>query len=162
MVFNEQHFPFHDGFLNKRKVAETVNDPPNLLFPIVTTCTNPTNNTWRDIDNEHAAAEDQVTSNTQVSSSSDNLEEVSSRHSGSSPSSRSRGDSQIEPQQPVITTPDSHNSRSENAEEPNNQHHMMTRSKAGVSKPKRPYIGAAEKQQEEHEPETVNEALKKP
>uniref|UniRef100_A0A151UDG9 Reverse transcriptase Ty1/copia-type domain-containing protein n=2 Tax=Cajanus cajan TaxID=3821 RepID=A0A151UDG9_CAJCA len=38
---------------------------------------------------------------------------------------------------------------------------MCTRSKAGILKPKLPYIGTIEKHEEEKEPETVTKALKR-
>lgn len=42
-----------------------------------------------------------------------------------------------------------------------NTHRMCTRSKAGIHKPKLPYIGTVERHEEEKEPETVAKALEK-
>ncbi|PNY00233.1 hypothetical protein L195_g023509 [Trifolium pratense] len=37
MLFNENHFPFHDGFLNTRKPLQELTEIPSSSFPIFPT-----------------------------------------------------------------------------------------------------------------------------
>jgi len=37
VVFNEQHFPFHEGFLNKKGLVQTITDFLGFIYPISTT-----------------------------------------------------------------------------------------------------------------------------
>lgn len=155
VVFDEKHFPFQNGFLNTRKPAEPLTNSINFLFPIVTTGTTITNNAQELTDSGEATAENHATSDTDT--------HVTSNRSNNTPSSRSRSELQEEPQQVDATDSVSHNSEPENTAEPSNHHQMVTRSKNGVFKTKRPYIGAAERKQEKkQEPETVSEAMEQP
>lgn len=155
VVFDEKHFPFQNGFLNTRKPAEPLTNSTNFLFPIVTTGTTITNNAQELTDSGEATVENHATSDTDT--------HVTSNRSNNTPSSRSRSELQEEPQQVDATDSVSHNSEPENTAEPSNHHQMVTRSKNGVFKTKRPYIGAAErKQKKKQEPETVSEAMEQP
>lgn len=142
VVFNEQNFPFHDGFLNTRKPAEVTTDSINFLSPLITAGTNVINERQRPTD----VAEEESNSRHIDNITDAVAEESYSRLGANTPSSNRLGnESQMEVQETTVPIQDSHNSRPEDIVEPTNLHRMVTRSKVGVSKPKQPYIGTVER-----------------
>nr|KYP50444.1 Retrovirus-related Pol polyprotein from transposon TNT 1-94 [Cajanus cajan] len=137
VVFNEHHFPFHDGFLNTRKPAEIITDPTSLLFPISPTGSNVANEEQRLHTNNNSSSNTKSKHQVEQAENQNTIDATISQNTFA-------------------------NSRIENNIESINQHQMTTRSKMGIIKPKKPYVGAVEKTLEEQEPETTYEALENP
>lgn len=86
VVFNENHFPFQDGFLNTRKPPEILTESASFFYPLVTagnheqeisqegtaknTCTNP----------NHQVAEQQENSNQNADSNPNTLQTPTQVH----------------------------------------------------------------------------------
>jgi hypothetical protein len=169
VVFNEDHFPFHDGFLDTRNPLKTITESTTALFPLFPAGNPVTNTTNEPIGHEENSASetnpstDQLTSSDSFNGDGDDsqpmaIEDSTQRldnitrdnsddHNGDS-TETSQKSTQIEPETGVTSE-----------ENNTNTHWMRTRSKAGVYKPKQPYIGMIQGHTDDKEPESASEAL---
>lgn len=171
VVFNEDHFPFHDGFLNTRRPVEFTTHPVSFFYP--TALANNNENLGQSNLQEHEAeslGNDDDNNDINQSSSSQNSRTCSMQpnspvrtthiHEQSTKEHRTDSSSGMKPQNEEVC---SNNAATDLASaSPLNTHQMCTRSKVGIFKPKHPYVGMAEKMQQEIEPQSVNEALQRP
>jgi histone deacetylase 1/2 len=172
VVFNEDHFPFHDGFLDTRNPLKTLTESTTALFPLFPAGNAVINTTNEPIGHEENSASetnpstDQLTSSDSFNGDGDDsqpmaIEDSTQRldnitrdnsddHNGDS-TETSQKSTQIEPETGVTSE-----------ENNTNTHWMRTRSKAGVYKPKQPYIGMIQGHTDDKEPESASEALARP
>jgi hypothetical protein len=145
VVFNEEHFPFHDGFLNTRVPLKTLTESPSSHFPLHVAGT-PLREDVVPADN-NSNIEQEATSSTESSEDNINTEQAANESDQDNNVDPAAPDTNIDPDE-VGTS--------------NNTHWMRTRSKDRIHKPKVLYIGLAENCIEEREPENVKEALIRP
>jgi histone deacetylase 1/2 len=153
VVFNENHFPFHDGFLNTRKPLQELTEIPSSCFPLFPAGSSgsdheapPLNATQIERNNNPlSTAEDNSTAN--EAPTDQTLEE------NITTTERNGGTDSVETRAEPGSIPAGNETSS-------NQ--IWTRSKAGIHKPKLPYIGVTETTLEEIEPRNTKEALARP
>lgn len=149
VVFNENHFTFHNGFLDTRNPLKTLIETILIVLPPLPTGTitshiiEPSNNDVNHQEQDLAVNEDQSV----LGEISITADEATS-YTNEAPATIGR---------PQETCP------VENTSE-DNQHvqQIRTRGKAGIHKPKLPYIRLTEIHKEDKEPENVNEAQVRP
>lgn len=162
VVFNENHFPFHDGFLNTKRPLEEITNTEHLhsLFPLCRAgndSPSPANET------EATTSQDTLT----PVASQDNSSPTTSIDTQQQLAILSEGDS-INVEENNIETMASNEDTVETSNNINDQreavatHKMRTRSKVGIHKPKLPYIGLTESEIQETELRNVKEALTSP
>ncbi|PNY02796.1 copia protein (gag-int-pol protein), partial [Trifolium pratense] len=160
VVFNEEHFPFHDGFLDTRNPLRTLTPNDPILFPLAPA--DGTNNI-DDPENESFTHEEEDSNSIH---SSEDQHESSDRLINTSESSLQSAIREEENNDSTETMETSRQNELEigaNSQENNtNTHLMRTRSKDGIHKPKQPYIGLVEAHTKDKEPENIREALSRP
>ncbi|WVZ17885.1 hypothetical protein V8G54_010867 [Vigna mungo] len=129
VVFNEEHFPFHDGFLNTRSSLKTLTESPSVSFSLPTT------------GNSHIG---------EATSSNDNNPDVEQEPANPT------GSRDQDTNDPTETVAEALQHLVEPSRTINTH---WTRSKVGIHKPKQPYVGLAETCIDEKEPENWKEAM---
>ncbi|GAU51364.1 hypothetical protein TSUD_383580 [Trifolium subterraneum] len=165
VVFNENHFPFHDGFLNTRKPLQELIEIPSSSFPLFPAGSPNTDMTSRNetITNSNHEAPPLATTQIERSNNPSSTAEDNSAENEALPdhtlqenitiTERNGGTNSAETRAEVDSVPDRIETSS---------HQIWTRSKAGIHKPKLPYIGVTETMLEEMEPRNTKEALTRP
>ncbi|GAU51268.1 hypothetical protein TSUD_412550 [Trifolium subterraneum] len=161
VIFNENHFPFHGGFLDTKNPLKTLTDNSSILLP---TCS--AGATTQDaIEPDNNTTSDQNTHSIESSDNNENEEQVDSSEFFVNTNNSSTQDIEADNS---VDSEDRNNSTmtgtiQQQAQQDNsNTHWMRTRSKDGIHKPKIPYVGMAETDSEEKEPKSVKEALGRP
>ena len=154
--FNEEHFPFHDGFLNTRSPLKTLIESsshpfslPTVGNPHIGAATLPDDNNLGD-DQESTNPTESVVVNFSIDQDANN----STRNN---PISENSSPSNIQIPDLTETVARDH----QDLVEPNINTHW-TRSKTRIHKPKKPYVGFVETTTDEKEPENVTEAFTRP
>jgi histone deacetylase 1/2 len=144
VIFNEDHFPFHDGFLNTRSPLKTTINNPSTYFPLCTTGNSIGEASIPNIEEENPAeinSEDSQDANSDTeqtdNGSSDN--DITHEEIPNIVQQQSVGESSL-----------------------NTSNAIHTRSKSGIHKPKLPYIGLTENYKDTMEPVNAKEALTRP
>jgi histone deacetylase 1/2 len=163
-VFNENHFPFQEGFLDTRNPIKTVTNDVSIGFPsypagVVTNNTNEATDNVIDqqepeANDNNTIADEPVVGDTSEPTDDNNLID-SSGETENPPEAIGR-----ESVEEISQTFSENNSPPQ--QNITNTHWMRTRGKAGIYKPKLPYIGLTEASKEDKEPENVREALDRP
>jgi histone deacetylase 1/2 len=164
VVFNENHFPFQEGFLDTRNPIKTVTNDVSIGFPsypagVVTNNTNEATDNVIDqqepeANDNNTIADEPVVGDTSEPTDDNNLID-SSGETENPPEAIGR-----ESVEEISQTFSENNSPPQ--QNITNTHWMRTRGKAGIYKPKLPYIGLTEASKEDKEPENVREALDRP
>ncbi|WVZ16857.1 hypothetical protein V8G54_009839 [Vigna mungo] len=143
VVFNEEHFPFHDGFLNTRSSLKTLTESPSASFYLPIAGNSHIGEATPSDDNNPDVKQEPTSP---TGSAAVNLSRDQDRNDSTRNSSISHD---TDPTETVAEAP-------QDLAEPSttiNTH--WTRSKAGIHKPKQPYVGLAETCTDEKEPENV-------
>jgi histone deacetylase 1/2 len=164
VIFNEDHFPFHDGFLNTRGPLKMLTENSSVSFPLYS-AGNANNNVTTPVTKEAFADDINQEETEEIVGQAENPQATDT-------------DADISPRNNTINEVTDHTEilgmDQQNADEPGtnntsndtgtstNIHWMRTRSKAGIHKPKVPYIGLIETNTDTMEPTTVKEALTRP
>jgi len=160
VIFNESHFPFHEGFINTKNPLKELTETTSVFLPnyspgtIISNTLEPNNNT----------------TSHQEENASDNLANNDLGESFADTDGRDLGEFVVdynttrESEEDSSTSAESIKNRRQTETESNqaNTHWMLTRSKAGIHKPKQPYIGLIEVCDGDKEPRNVKEAQIKP
>jgi histone deacetylase 1/2 len=159
VVFNENHFPFQEGFLDTRNPIKIVTNDTPIRFPSFPAgiTTNNTVEATNNIADQQEPELNDINTTAVESDTSEHTDENNLSNGEIEDSTEAvEGESMQEITQPL---PENHTPPQQDI---TNTHWLRTRSKAGVYKPKLPYIGLSEATKEDKEPESVREALSIP
>jgi len=151
MVFNENHFPFHNGFLDTRNSLKTLIGTIPIVLPSCSAGTT----------TSHTVESTHIKVNHQEGDLVSNEEQPTLGDLAANDDQPTLNDISIhanETTSHVNDTPEENNQQTQQ----DNTHWMQTRSKTRIFKPKLPYIGLLETNIEDKEPKNVNEVLLSP
>jgi len=156
VVFNEEHFPFHDGFLNTRSPLKTLTESSSLPFSLPT-AGNPHIGVATLLDDNNLGDDQESTNPTESVAAKFSRDQAANNSTRRSQISENNSPSNIQiPDLTEIVARDH-----QDLVEPNINTHW-TRSKTRIHKPKKPYVGFVETTTDEKEPENVTEAFTRP
>lgn len=143
VIFNEDLFPFHEGFLNTRSPLKTTINNPSTSFPLCS-AGNSINDASIPIIEEENQDETNEEDSQGVTSDTEQTDNGSSE-----------GDTTHEETPDIVQQ----QNVGESSLDTNTSNAIHTRSKSGIHKPKLPYIGITETYKDTVEPANVKEAL---
>lgn len=160
VVFNENHYPFHDGFLDTRNPLKTMPLTENVVASLPLCPAGNTYNNTNDVEEsssdeenldsqENSNTDQTATSERSIDANEDSTREIEDSIEESNTNDHEEVSAKTEIQtDPEIRDVDQGNST-----------RVCTRSRNGIYKPKQPYIGLIQGDTHEKEPLHVREAL---